>query len=229
MKAYNNEKAVISLTSWRKRIEDAAKTIFSIYRMCPGFHIVLVLSEDEFPQKEAELPSAIMAFANQDLIEILWVKENYRSFKKVIFTADKYRDVPIISADDDFIYKYNYAEELYQVWRKNPTAIVCERKVYDAWGFATLHPPGIYPLPEVLPAIKYCIKNNCSNDDRFYTIIAQRKRIPVIGLGRTVADVCFPINSPGSSSSLVKERRRLRQNANAIIRTGLSQHAPASL
>lgn len=229
MKVYNNEKAIISLTSWRKRIEDAAKTIFSLYKMCPGFHIVLVLSEDEFPRKEAELPAAIMAFANQDIIEILWVKENYRPFKKVIFTADKYPGVPVISADDDLIYKYNYAEELYQVWRKNPTAIVSERKRRDPWGFATLHPPGIYPLPEILPAIKYCIKHNCTNDDRFYSIIAQRKRIPVIGLGRTVGDVCFPIDSPGSRHALHKERRRLRLNDTAIILAGLNQRAPASL
>lgn len=32
---------------------------------------------------------------------------------------DKYRSVPVISADDDCIYTCNYAEKLYQTWLKN--------------------------------------------------------------------------------------------------------------
>ena len=51
-KKYNGEKAIISLTSWKARIGTVAKTIFSLVKQCPGFHIVLVLSEEEFPQKE---------------------------------------------------------------------------------------------------------------------------------------------------------------------------------
>ena len=119
MRTYHGEKAIISLTSWKARINTVAKTLFSLITMCPGFHIVLVLSEEEFPKKEAELPASLMAFANNDLIEILWVYKNYKSFKKYLFTMDKYPNVPVISADDDCIYIRNYAEELYQVWRSN--------------------------------------------------------------------------------------------------------------
>jgi hypothetical protein len=45
-KKYNGEKAIISLTSWRARINTVAKTIYSLIKQCPGFHIVLVLSEE---------------------------------------------------------------------------------------------------------------------------------------------------------------------------------------
>lgn len=112
-KTYNGEKAIISLTSWKARINTVSKTLFSLIKMCPGFHIVLCLSEEEFPKMEKELPEDLMLFVDNKLIEILWVYKNYKSFKKVLFTMDKYRDVPVISADDDCLYTCNYANELY--------------------------------------------------------------------------------------------------------------------
>lgn len=124
MKEYQGEKAIISLTSWKARINTVGKTIYSLIKNCPGFHIVLVLSEEEFPQKEKELPEDLMLFVNNNLIEILWVYKNYKSFKKVLFTMDKYSDVPVISADDDCIYTCNYAQELYDKWKETKTNIV---------------------------------------------------------------------------------------------------------
>ena len=86
-------------------------------------HIVLVLSEEEFPKKEKELPENLTLFIENELIEILWIYKNYKSIKKILFTMNKYRNVPIISADDDCIYKCNYAEILYKQ--------VLERYMYD--------------------------------------------------------------------------------------------------
>ena len=125
MKIYNGEKAIISLTSWKARINTVGKTLYSLLKMCPGFHIVLVLSEEEFPKKEEELPEELMLFVDNDLIEILWVYKNYKAFKKVLFTMDKYRDVTVISADDDCIYLKNYAEKWYNEWLKNKKSIIC--------------------------------------------------------------------------------------------------------
>ena len=146
MKQYNGEKAIISLTSWKARINTVCKTLFSLIDQCPGFHIVLVLSEEEFPKKEDELPENLKTFIENDLIEVLWVYKNYKSFKKVLFTMDKYRDVPVISADDDFIYKFNYAERLYDVWKNNKDSVIsyCVQPCkygFLSGGYATLHPP----------------------------------------------------------------------------------------
>lgn len=112
-KKYNGEKAIISLTSWKARINTVSKTLFSLLKQCPDFHIVLVLSEEEFPKMMDELPDELKLFTDNEMIEILWVYKNYKSFKKVLFTMDKYRTVPVISADDDCIYTCNYAQELY--------------------------------------------------------------------------------------------------------------------
>ena len=92
MKFYNNEKGIISLTSWKARINTVHITIENILEKCPNWHIVLVLSEDEFPQKEEELPQNLKALF--DKIEILWVKKNWKAFKKVAFTLRKYPTVP---------------------------------------------------------------------------------------------------------------------------------------
>ncbi len=147
MKHYNNEPAIISLTSWKARIRTVAKTLYSLVKQCPGFHIVLVLSEEEFPKKEKELPDNLMLFADNDLIEILWVYKNYKSFKKVLFTMEKYPKVPIISADDDCIYTCNYARELYNKWLLNKNTPVAYRKSkipYCLCGPATIYPTSLY-------------------------------------------------------------------------------------
>lgn len=147
-KKYNGEKAIISLTSWKARIDTVGKTLFSLLKMCPGFHIVLVLSEEEFPQKEKELPENLMIFVKKDFIEILWIYPNWKSFKKVLPTMDKYRNVPVISADDDCIYTRNYAQELYDKWEKHkdvPITYWCSAYkntlFFNTAGYATLHPP----------------------------------------------------------------------------------------
>ena len=149
MKIYNGEKAIISLTSWKARINTVGKTLYSLLKMCPGFHIVLVLSEEEFPKKEEELPEELMLFVDNDLIEILWVYKNYKSFKKVLFTMDKYRDVPVISADDDCIYLRNYAQDFYDEWLKNKDCFIsCWINIIDGIphtsGAATLYPPFVF-------------------------------------------------------------------------------------
>ena len=92
--------AVISLTSWKKRINTVSYTIYSLLKKCPGFDIVLTLSEDEFPQKEKELPDDLLLLVKEGFVEILWVEGNYKSLKKVLYTMEKYSDKAIISADD---------------------------------------------------------------------------------------------------------------------------------
>lgn len=180
-KKYNGEKAIISLTSWKQRIRTVSMTIYSILRACPGFHIVLVLSEEEFPKKEGELPSDLMLMADSGLFEILWVGRNWKAFKKVLFTMDKYRDVPVISADDDAIYLIDYADLLYKKWEKNKRCVVSfggrayENTVFT-WGCYTLYPPycfgehGLRWLDDFALALM--------EDDRYYAALKSFLKIP---------------------------------------------------
>lgn len=177
MKSFCGEKAIISLTTWKARIGTVGKTLFSLHKMCPGFHIVLVLSEDEFPQKEAELPDTIMAFVDQDLVELLWVKQNTKSMKKVIYTMKRYPNVPVISADDDCLYTENYAEYLYDAWDKQRDTIFryTHRKGHEhsPQGPCTIYPPeNVCHLYErVIPDLEYGI--TVGDDDAIKKTIAR--------------------------------------------------------
>ena len=214
MKIYNGEKAIISLTSWKARINTVGKTLYSLLKMCPGFHIVLVLSEEEFPKKEEELPEELMLFVDNDLIEILWVYKNYKAFKKVLFTMDKYRNVPVISADDDCIYIINYAQELYDIWLNNKDCFITykiTKQKYDCietWGFATLHPPFAYGEYGLFYIDCLEIKNNKhSQDDNYYTVLRKKvNNMNVINLNRKMRDVVFIHDE---NSSLFEVRKNI--------------------
>ena len=179
-KEYSGEKACISLTSWKARINTVSKTLYSLIKMCPGFHIVLVLSKDEFPLMEKELPDNLMLFVENKLIELFWIKPNLKSFKKVLFTMDKYRDVPVISADDDCIYTCNYAQELYDKWieSKKKLGLISFRKSKQVGcpvGCSLFHSPiiGKFYRTEFK---KYKRKN--LQDDAFYFLVYTKYKIP---------------------------------------------------
>lgn len=176
-KKYNGEKAIISLTSWKARINTVSKTLFSLLKQCPGFHIVLVLSEEEFPKMMEELPENLKLFVDNELIELMFVFKNYRSFKKVLFTMDKYRDVPVISADDDCIYTCNYAQILYDEWIKDKDSIFTlglganGLRYMKPWptGSKSLYPPNCFKDYWKLYIEEISLKTN--DDDTFYSFM----------------------------------------------------------
>ena len=184
-KKYNSERAIISLTSWTARINTVSKTLYSLLTQCPGFHIVLVLSEEEFPKMMDELPDNLKLFAENELIEVLWVYKNYKSFKKVLFTMDKYRTVPVISADDDCIYTCNYAQELYNKWEKNKESIFVfphgpsKNKTFtETCGAYTIYPPKFHF--NFLDKIDFITSSNVTClDDSFYGFVANKLGITI--------------------------------------------------
>lgn len=187
MKQYNGEKAIISLTSWKARINTVSKTLFSLIKQCPGFHIVLVLSEEEFPQKEQELPKDLMLFIDNNLIELLWVYKNYKSFKKVLFTMNKYKNIPVISADDDCIYTCNYAEKLYSSWINHKNCIITNNGGHNRYLNWCRGPNTLYPNNIIINPFKLCDSYFSQNfkfieEDVLFGIIAKKYDIKIIDL-----------------------------------------------
>lgn len=184
-KEYAGERACISLTSWKARINTVSKTLYSLIKMCPGFHIVLVLSKDEFPLMEKELPDNLMLFVENKLIELFWIRPNLKSFKKVLFTMDKYRDVPVISADDDCIYTCNYAQMLYDEWKNNKKCIITNNGNYQNKTIKiTRGPNTLFFYSALSNIIKHLNEINFLklNDDAFYSACYLINQIKIIDL-----------------------------------------------
>lgn len=217
MKEYQGEKAIISLTSWKARINTVGKTIYSLIKNCPGFHIVLCLSEEEFPKKEKELPKDLLLLGKY--FEILWVYKNYKSFKKVLFTMDKYRDVPVISADDDCLYTCNYAEILYTAWCKHKKCVITSQGgKYEnyQWGRGpnTLYPPNFRPNANDICDSYFNAKLEFIEDDIVLGIIRMKLRIDIIDLNSkpfyVFHDEILPQSKQLSKSKNASEANKLK-------------------
>lgn len=173
---------IVSLTSWKKRINTVGKTIYSIIKNCEPYKIVLCLASSEFPQKEKELPEDLITLQTNNIIEILWVNENTYAFKKVLYTLDKYREYPVISADDDCIYIENYVKILYDKWITDKNSIwtykrCCWLKNIFGNGPACLYPP--YCFKEY--GLKCLTQNiiHTYHDDIYYGILAKKLKIQI--------------------------------------------------
>lgn len=96
---------IASMTSWKKRIINVPKVIESIFsgEIVPN-ELIVNLSEEEFPNKESDLPKELLNI--QYPVTINWTYKNTYAFKKLIPTLQKYweyKDRYIWCIDDDFI------------------------------------------------------------------------------------------------------------------------------
>ena len=115
-----DDKIIVTLTSYKGRINTVKDVITSILKntLKPD-KVVLNLAEDEFHNKEEELPLSLVDMVRSNPIcEINWVKENVRQFKKLIPTLERYPNDVIISVDDDTIYGEKFLQTLYAEYIK---------------------------------------------------------------------------------------------------------------
>ena len=107
-----SEKVIVSLTSYKPRINDVKYTIYSLLNQSfPPDKLILWLDEDSFPQRENNLPRDLLAFQKFGLT-IDWC-ENLRPYKKLIPALEKYPDDIIVTADDDIFYRPDWLKILY--------------------------------------------------------------------------------------------------------------------
>lgn len=117
------KKIIVSLTSFPERINQVRKVLDSILNntLKPDL-IVLVLSIDEFPNKE--IPKELTDLENEGKLKIKWVEGNEYPYKKLMYTLKDYPDDLIITVDDDVIYAPNIIQtlvnEYYENGERNP-------------------------------------------------------------------------------------------------------------
>lgn len=124
-KQYVND-LVVSLTSFPARINTVHTSIESLLmqNLKPN-KVILWLSNEEFPNKESDLPNNLLNLKNYGL-SIKWC-ENIGSYKKLIPALRELKNSIIITADDDLYYHPKMVERLYFSYIENPYLIHCHR------------------------------------------------------------------------------------------------------
>ena len=119
-------KVIVSLTSFPERIKYIHRTIESILDQSEiPDRVMLWLAEEEFPNRESDLPRDLLLLKN-DGLEIKWC-ENIRSHKKYLYAMLQNPSDIVITADDDILYDKNMISYLFKSYLKFPTCVSSNR------------------------------------------------------------------------------------------------------
>lgn len=143
-KIHVQEKIIVSLTSYSKRIENVHLTIASLLKQSVQADMIILWLSSE------ECISEKLAFleANYDNFEIRFCAD-MKSYKKLIPTLCEFETELIITADDDIIYPYFFVEKLLVAHINDPSHLHCYRahkiklnrngstKPYSKWDYET--------------------------------------------------------------------------------------------
>ena len=124
-------KLIVSLTSYSARIDTVYIAIQSfLNQSLKPDNIILWLSEDDFPNKEKDLPDNLLNLSDTNINFSIYWCENIKSYKKLIPALDKFPQSVIITADDDLIYNHDCIKNLYKSHLKYPDSIISSRAHY---------------------------------------------------------------------------------------------------
>ena len=117
---------IVSLTSYPARMYDIYYTIYSLLtQTLKPNKIILWLGEEQFPNKEKDLPSKLLEFIKYGLT-VKYTKD-LKSYTKLIPTLREYPNSLIVTADDDIFYPKDWLEKLYKEYENNKDCVICHR------------------------------------------------------------------------------------------------------
>lgn len=149
-------KTVITMTSWTKRIQYVGKAIYrflSSQTVKPDL-FYLWLAEEEFPNKEKDLPEDLLLVCKSFNVKICWTKDNEYCFKRWYVYPKHYEDL-VISIDDDMFYDIKTIETVINEYKNNPIPAVLH---YNGSGGIVKITNGIHYTP-TNKKIKISVKN----------------------------------------------------------------------
>ena len=157
-KGYERKNPVIvSLTSHPPRIGEIHKCIESLLEQyfVPD-KLILWLAEEQFPEKEKELPRKLLKLQDRGLT-IRWC-DDIKSHKKYYYTMQEYPDAVVITVDDDVIYEKDTTMRLYESYLKYPKAVSClraHRIISDEYGKIKPYREWIYEDKTLYDKVSY--------------------------------------------------------------------------
>ena len=124
------------MTSWKKRINFIGKFIYhfmTTQTVKPDL-FYLWLAEEEFPNKEKDLPEDLLVACDYFKIKLCWIKDNEGPFKRYYTFFNHYDDM-VISIDDDIINDPNTIKAILDKYNKNSIPQIihycgCGGKIY---------------------------------------------------------------------------------------------------
>ena len=226
-KKYNNEKVIVSLTSYGERLANVVSyAIISILRgIEKSIHIVLTVFKEDIRFIQGDIKLLI----DNNVIELLVAEENLKPHLKYYYAMKKYKNVPIITIDDDGIYTQDLVSSLLKCYEQHKNS-VCARRChaipqmkdasYLSWKFqisdnsipsyrkfatgvgGVLYPPNVLDIDNIdLDELKSCL---CT-DDIFLKAIENRKGID-IQIVQDVQKHPFPIRNQITMSSALSNQ-----------------------
>ena len=158
------EKVIVSLTSFPARINIVVKTIKTLLtQTLKPDAVILWLAPEQFPNGENDLPQELLDLKQYGLT-IDWYKD-IRSYKKIIPTLKKYPNAVIITTDDDIYYAPDTVESLYKSYLEHKNEVHAHRcdwlKVVEEDAKTVPHPSPLLQgegMTEVVQTRKKVIK-----------------------------------------------------------------------
>lgn len=119
----NDNKIIVSLTTYGKRLFEVYLTIESIFQQTVKPNRIILWLENDL--KSVKLPVTLLLQQKRGL-EIRYCS-NIRSYKKLVPTLSLCPDATVITIDDDVIYKYDMIENLINDHYRYPNVILANR------------------------------------------------------------------------------------------------------
>lgn len=118
---------VVSFTSFPKRIGYTVNVIENVARQTrKADKVLLYLAPTQFPNREDDLPPALLEQVKKGMVELRWVRD-IRSHKKYHYVMQEFPDSAIVTLDDDLVYPDDMLENLYHCYLCHPDKVSAMR------------------------------------------------------------------------------------------------------
>lgn len=147
-----NERVIVSMTSYPKRIGNVGRSIFALLNKqtrCPD-EIHLWLAKENFPKMNEDLPPDLQVLIHNERVFLHWLDVDMKVHKRhEIFKIAKDSDC-IFLIDDDVYYSNELIETVMKTHEKFPDCIICYNS-YSPHVYDGRHIKYLKNLPESEP------------------------------------------------------------------------------
>lgn len=117
--------AIISFATYGKRINSPLIYRFLdslVHQDCNIRHRIVA---NIWKRDYDEAPEKFKQYLRDNNIEVLTSDFNWKSHLKYVMSMQKYKDVPVVTVDDDMVYRKDMLQLLHAEHKKNPRTIIC--------------------------------------------------------------------------------------------------------